>query len=153
MEITSKSHRFHACNTVLNTHKMLYAVFVENVITNVTTWSCPCAKYSGIYCSVSMSAHILNHGTIWSCVICTIQPLFSREIHWIGGWVAPEPVWTFRRRDKSLLFVAIWTSNRVARSLVTIPLSVYLSARLSVYLIQLFHLIYLICLVDLKQSI
>jgi len=36
------------CNTVSNTHKMLYAVFVRNVITNTTMWSSPCAKHAGI---------------------------------------------------------------------------------------------------------
>jgi hypothetical protein len=40
--------------------------------------------------------------------------------HYLGGWLAPKSVWTFRRREKVRAVVGIRALDRPARSLVTI---------------------------------
>jgi hypothetical protein len=49
----------------------------------------------------------------------------SVPIEWEAGW-APEPIWTFERRDKSLAPAGIRVLGRIARSLITILAFVFI---------------------------
>lgn len=43
----------------------------------------------------------------------------STGTHYLGGWLAPKPAWTFRRREKVRAAVGIRALDRPARSLAT----------------------------------
>jgi len=64
---------------------------------------------------------------------CVIDYL-SLYIPWIGGWVDPEPVWTFLRKLKSLAWAATRTPDRPVRRL-----SLYRLRYPRTYMYQVIH--------------
>ena len=66
----------------------------------------------------------LTLATKWRRVVnCTPQPLYPQgriPILWIRGWVVPQPVWTFLRREKLHVSTGVQNPYLAACSIVTI---------------------------------
>jgi hypothetical protein len=58
---------------------------------------------------------ILNLGVIWREWSASVAGRFicaerAPGTHWTAGWWAPVPVWTLRRRERSLAFACSWNT-------------------------------------------
>ena len=54
----------------------------------------------------------------------TLPPGKNPHTLWIRGWMVPQPVWTFQRREKSHVSTGVWNPYLAACTIVTIAHSV-----------------------------